>query len=132
MEVRVVGDDGADVEPGSAAVGEVWCRQVSHELTLTCGTACDVAAQSAFTEFVLEGTLIGAVLILRIGVKQPAFALKAAACRGPTVFGGYRGDVSATAAAFGPGGWFRTGDLACLGARGYLTIVDRRIDMVRP
>ncbi len=26
----MVGDDGADVEPGSAAVGEVWCRWVSN------------------------------------------------------------------------------------------------------
>ena len=47
------------------------------------------------------------------------------------MFSGYRGDISATAAAFAPGGWFRTGDLASLGARGYLTIVDRRTDMVR-
>lgn len=52
-------------------------------------------------------------------------------CRGPTVFTGYRGDVGATAAAFAPGGWFRTGDMARLGARCYLSIVDRRVDMVR-
>ena len=46
------------------------------------------------------------------------------------MFDGYRGDAAATAAAFAPGGWFRTGDLARLGVQGYLTIVDRRTDMV--
>lgn len=50
--------------------------------------------------------------------------------RGPTVFAGYRNNAAATAAAFAAGGWFRTGDLATLGANGYLSVVDRRTDMI--
>ena len=46
------------------------------------------------------------------------------------MFAGYRNDPAATAAAFAPGGWFRTGDLATVGACGYLSVVDRRTDMV--
>jgi long-subunit acyl-CoA synthetase (AMP-forming) len=50
--------------------------------------------------------------------------------RGPTLFPSYHGLPEATAAAFAPGGWFRTGDLASLGPSGYLCVVDRKKDMV--
>jgi len=51
--------------------------------------------------------------------------------RGPQVFAGYRGDPQATAAAFFPGGWFRTGDLGRLDPRdGYLEITGRQKDVI--
>lgn len=49
---------------------------------------------------------------------------------GPNVFAGYWGDPQATADAFTPDGWFRTGDLGRLDAEGFLALVDRKKDMV--
>jgi fatty-acyl-CoA synthase len=49
--------------------------------------------------------------------------------RGPTVTPGYWNRPEATAEAF-VDGWLRTGDLAVLDAEGYVTIVDRRKDII--
>jgi fatty-acyl-CoA synthase len=43
---------------------------------------------------------------------------------------GYLNDPERTAAAF-KGGWFHSGDLAVMDAEGYLTIVDRKKDMIK-
>lgn len=43
----------------------------------------------------------------------------------------YWNNEEGTRAAFAPGGWFRTGDLATVLASGYLQVVDRKKDMVR-
>jgi acyl-CoA synthetase (AMP-forming)/AMP-acid ligase II/3-oxoacyl-(acyl-carrier-protein) synthase/acyl carrier protein len=59
-------------------------------------------------------------------------------CRGPTVFDGYWNDPEATAKSFEVAApedaqrrsWFRTGDLATVDSRGYLSVVDRKTDMV--
>jgi acyl-CoA synthetase (AMP-forming)/AMP-acid ligase II len=48
--------------------------------------------------------------------------------RGPSVASGY---VGSDAAAFGPDGWFRTGDLARIDPDGRLWIVDRLKDMIK-
>ncbi|HWG95300.1 MAG TPA: long-chain fatty acid--CoA ligase [Mycobacteriales bacterium] len=49
--------------------------------------------------------------------------------RGPNVFAGYWGLPEATAEAF-RGGWFHTGDLGRVDADGYITLVDRKKDMI--
>ena len=43
---------------------------------------------------------------------------------------GYLDDSAATRAAFAPGGWYQSGDLARLDEAGYLYIVDRMKDMI--
>ncbi len=48
--------------------------------------------------------------------------------RGPAVFAGYHNNPDANAKAF-QGGWFHTGDLGFLDARGLLTITGRESDM---
>ncbi|TFV58223.1 long-chain-fatty-acid--CoA ligase [Mycobacterium sp. PS03-16] len=49
--------------------------------------------------------------------------------RGPNVFVGYWGRPDATAEAF-RGGWFHTGDLAHADADGFMTLVDRKKDLI--
>jgi len=50
--------------------------------------------------------------------------------RGSLVTTGYYRDPAATAAAFAPDGWFRTGDVARIDAEGYVYILDRKKDMI--
>ena len=49
--------------------------------------------------------------------------------RGPELFMGYT-DPTLNAAAFLPGGWFRTGDVGRIDADGYLTVTDRLKDII--
>lgn len=50
--------------------------------------------------------------------------------RSPQLLTGYWNDPERTAEAFA-GGWFHSGDLATIDAEGYLTIVDRKKDMIK-
>lgn len=50
--------------------------------------------------------------------------------RSPHLMTGYWQDPEKTAAAFA-GGWFHSGDLATIDAEGYITIVDRKKDMIK-
>src|SRR6185503_12641503 len=50
--------------------------------------------------------------------------------RSPQLLRGYFHDDERTAAAF-EGGWFHSGDLATVDADGYITVVDRKKDMIK-
>ena len=50
--------------------------------------------------------------------------------RGPSVLSGYVGGGPETADAFTPDGWYRTGDMGRIDGEGYLTVADRRLDLV--
>ncbi|QKW34724.1 long-chain fatty acid--CoA ligase [Actinomadura sp. NAK00032] len=50
--------------------------------------------------------------------------------RGPALMRGYRGDPERTAEAIGADGWLRTGDVGTVDADGYVTIVDRKKDLI--
>jgi fatty-acyl-CoA synthase len=50
--------------------------------------------------------------------------------RSPQLLGGYFHDDERTAAAFA-GGWFHSGDLATIDDEGFITVVDRKKDMIK-
>jgi o-succinylbenzoate---CoA ligase len=50
--------------------------------------------------------------------------------RGPSLFEGYFARPAETAAVTTADGWYRTGDLGSLDAEGYLTVADRRLDLI--
>ena len=50
--------------------------------------------------------------------------------RSPQLLSGYFNDPERTAAAFA-GGWFHSGDLGVIDGEGYLTVVDRKKDMIK-
>jgi cyclohexanecarboxylate-CoA ligase len=50
-------------------------------------------------------------------------------CRGPEQFLGYF-DAALDAGAYFPGGWHRTGDIGHIDSDGYLTVTDRKKDII--
>ncbi|KAA0196683.1 hypothetical protein HAZT_HAZT003961 [Hyalella azteca] len=51
--------------------------------------------------------------------------------RGPPLFSHYHKNPEATAAAFTPDGWFRTGDVVCYDEDGFLSVVDRFKELIK-
>jgi long-chain acyl-CoA synthetase len=70
------------------------------------------------------------------GMRMPNIELKVATdgellVRGPSVFAGYWNKPEATAEAFDPEGWFRTGDIARIDADGFVFITDRKKELLK-
>jgi malonyl-CoA/methylmalonyl-CoA synthetase len=64
------------------------------------------------------------------GTSQAAGVIGDLEIKGPNVFAGYWRDPHKTRGEFTADGWFRTGDLGCIDALGYVSIVGRAKDLV--
>ena len=100
----------------------------SEHPTISGGSSEDTLDKRAHT----DGRLIDGVEIRIVGdalQDLPAGTPGEILSRGPELFVGYR-DSALDADAFLPGRWFRTGDIGVLDPEGYLTITDRRKDLI--
>ena len=61
---------------------------------------------------------------------QPQGQAGEIAIQGPQVMAGYWQRPDETARVMSPDGWFRSGDIGVMDARGYFRIVDRKKDMI--
>jgi long-subunit acyl-CoA synthetase (AMP-forming) len=78
---------------------------------------------------------LGRVKVGTVGVTFPGVEMRIeqdgeASVRGPIVMRGYRNDPDRTAEAFTADGWLRTGDVVRVDDEGYLTIVDRKKELI--
>ncbi len=77
----------------------------------------------------------GAVRIGTVGQATPGVELRLAddgelLVRGACVMRGYRNRPEQTAEALGDDGWLRTGDVAAIDAAGYVTLIDRKKELI--
>ncbi len=68
--------------------------------------------------------------VMKDSAEVPAGEIGALEVRGPNVFQGYWQMPEKTAEELQPDGWFITGDMAKIGADGYVTIVGREKDLI--
>jgi acyl-CoA synthetase len=104
------------------------CYGSSEHPTVTSGTADDPLEKQLHT----EGRAIGACEMRFVDDdgNDVAEGKDGEICtRGQELFIGYF-DETLNAAAFLPGGWYRTGDIGRLDADGYLLITDRKKDII--
>lgn len=104
------------------------CYGSSEHPTVTSGTADDPLAKQLHT----EGRAIAGneMRFVDDDGKDMGQGIDGEICtRGPELFRGYF-DEALNAAAFLPGGWYRTGDIGRLDDDGYLLITDRKKDII--
>jgi acyl-CoA synthetase (AMP-forming)/AMP-acid ligase II len=100
----------------------------SEHPTISAGSVADSLDQRAAT----DGRLVAGNQVRIVdpaGRDVPAGRDGEILSRGPELFAGYT-DAALNAAAFLPGGWFRTGDVGRLDDNGYLTVTDRLKDII--
>jgi malonyl-CoA/methylmalonyl-CoA synthetase len=90
--------------------------------------AADGERRGGTVGFALPG--VGVRVVDPDGVALPAGAVGAIEVRGPNVFAGYWRMPEKTRAEFSADGWFRTGDVGQIDARGYVSIVGRSKDLI--
>ncbi|MFC5749832.1 AMP-dependent synthetase/ligase [Actinomadura rugatobispora] len=120
---------------GAAHVGSAPCPQETIVFFQALGVP--LSELWGMSETTANGTVspAGAVRIGTAGLPTPGVELRIAddgelLVRGPSVVRGYRNRPSETAAAIDEDGWLHTGDIGWLDEDGYLTIVDRKKELI--
>lgn len=103
----------------------------TYGMTETCSQAVTLPPADALRKLGSAGLPLTPVQlqIWRDGVSAVPGAEGEIMLRGPTITSGYWGQPDATAASF-KDGWFATGDIGRLDDEGYLTVLDRRADLI--
>jgi cyclohexanecarboxylate-CoA ligase len=112
----------------AAGITAYRCYGSSEHPTISTGTVDDPLEKRATT----DGRIIAGSEVRIVddeGNDVPAGADGEIASRGGELFLGYT-DPELNAGAFLPGRWFRTGDVGRLDVDGYLTITDRKKDII--
>lgn len=112
----------------AAGVRAYRCYGSSEHPTISSGDPGDPLAKRATTDGrVLAGNEVR--IVDDAGHDVPIGADGEILSRGPELFIGYR-DSELDRDAFRPGGWFRTGDIGRLDDAGFLTVTDRKKDII--
>ncbi len=110
------------------AIAVYHCYGSSEHPTVTSGTAADPLDKRLHTEGrVMAGSELR--FVDDDGEEVGAGEEGEICTRGPELFIGYF-DATLDAAAFLPGGWYRTGDIGRMDSDGYLLITDRKKDII--
>ena len=132
---------------GAAAIAPALVKRAEERLGCILVKAGGAMEACAFGQISVEdpphvrhGDSIGKVLpggevrvVDAAGEPLPPDAPGELLVRGPATGSGYFRDPEATAGAWGalgPDGWFRTGDIATIDARGYVTLIGRTKEMI--
>jgi o-succinylbenzoate---CoA ligase len=128
--LRAVLLGGGPVPPGLVlrALAAGWPVVPTYGMTETASGVTALATSEAAARPVSAGRPLAAAQIRTANLGPDGVGEIEA--RGPTVFAGYYGKAKETATALTPDGWFRTGDLGSIDADGYLTVSDRRLDLI--
>ena len=129
-ELRAVLLGGAPIPPGlvTRALAAGWPVVPTYGLTeagsgVTALATVDAAARPGSAGRPLPG--------VQLRIAEPTVdGTGEIQVRTPAAFSGYLGRPEATAAAFDPDGWLRTGDVGRLDADGFLHVLDRRDDLL--
>ncbi|WKV16138.1 AMP-binding protein [Janibacter limosus] len=119
-----------------------WARSgaaaiAPETLSFFMGLGIDVCEIWGMSEIAGAGTINppGRAKVGTVGPALPGFEMKIAddgelLFRGDCVMPGYRGDPDKTAEAIDAEGWLHTGDVGTIDADGYLTITDRKKELI--
>lgn len=121
-----------------AATAQLWQDKTGRTICQGYGlsetsptVSCNIASSQEFTGSVglpLPSTEVA--ILDDAGLALPCGGVGEVAVRGPQVMAGYWQRGAATAQVMTPDGYFRTGDIGVMNERGYLSLVDRKKDMI--
>ena len=122
-------------EVRAAVTGAAAISPEVLEFVLALGIPCSEVWGMSETSCVVTMNRPGKIRIGTVGQAVPGVEIKTAddgelLVRGPLIMHGYRNDPAKTAEAIDPDGWLHTGDIARIDEDGYVTLIDRKKELI--